>query len=315
MKYGYYTIILLTLVIFISTSGCASNSPEDASEASVIAFLNAVNEGETGTAYGMYEGVDFLAPASIKMMFENKGIDQGGIKEINVVSNEISESLAILKVECSVSSFDLTGKVKDNSIIPIYFRVQDSELGWIITRVSFDYPLSMEDAKLVEVEVEKTSIDLIADNATFIGVASVIMLVSGLYLDKKDKAKKKEKNRVIDLSGATPIQKEAIEQYIKIIPPQQIKVGGKVAVDVWIKNFTQQPYYNFAMKAKFGTTVDIENPNLFFDTIAPGETVKKSWIIKPKSSGWASIEEPTVVFEYASTKYIGVLDPAWLQVQ
>ena len=315
MKYGYYTILLIALAVLISTSGCASKSPEDASETSVIAFLNAVNEGETGLAFDMYEGIDFLAPASIKMIFENKGIDQGGIKEINVISKEISDPFAIIKVECSVSTFDLTGKEKDDIVIPIYFRAQDSELGWIITRVSFDYPLSMDDAKLVEVEVEKTSIDLIADNAVLIGVASVIMLTSGLYLDKKDKAKKKEKSRVIDLSNANPIQKEAIAQYIKIVPPQQSKVGGKTAVDVWVKNFTQQPYKNFAMKAKFGTTVDIENPNLFFDTINPGETVKKTWIVTPKTSGWVSIEEPTVVFEYASTKYIGVLDPAWLQVQ
>lgn len=315
MKYEYNTILIFFLIILISTSGCASKSPEDASEASVVAFLNAVNEGENGAAFGMYEGKDFLAPASIKMIFENKGIDQGGINEINIISKEISEPFAILTAECRVSSFDLTGKEKDDAIIPIHFRVQDTELGWIITRVSFDAPLTMDDAQRVEMEVEKTSIDLIADNAALIGIFSVAMLASGLYLDKKDKAKKKEKGRKIDLSNANPIQKEAIAQYIKIVPPQENKLGGKIAVDVWVKNFTQQPYKNFAMKAKFGTAIDIENPNLFFDTIAPGETVKRTWIIKPKTSGWVSIDEPTVVFEYASTKYIGVLDPAWVQVQ
>jgi hypothetical protein len=315
MKYGYYTIILLILVVLISTSGCASKSPEDASEASVIAFLNAVNEGDTGFAFGMYEGKDFLAPASIKMTFNNKGMDKNSIKEINVVSKELSETIAILKVECSVSSFDLVGRETDDSIIPIYFRAQDSDVGWIITRVSFDYPLTMDDATLVDIEVEKGNIDLIADNAVLIGVASLIMLGSGLYLDKKEKAKKKEKGRVIDLSNATPLQKEVISQYVKLVPAQQSKVGSKTTVDVWVKNFAQQPYKNFAMKAKFGNTVDVENPNLFFDTIAPGETAKKTWIIKPKVSGWVSIEEPTVVFEYASTKYIGVLDPVWVQVQ
>ena len=117
MKYGYYTILLVALAVLISTSGCASKSPEDASETSVIAFLNAVNEGETSTAFGMYEGIDFLAPASIKMIFDNKGIEKGGIKEINVISKEISEPFAIIKVECSVSTFDLTGKEKDDIVI------------------------------------------------------------------------------------------------------------------------------------------------------------------------------------------------------
>jgi hypothetical protein len=173
----------------------------------------------------------------------------------------------------------------------------------------------MDNATLVDIEVEKGNIDLIADNAVLIGVASLIMLGSGLYLDKKEKATKKEKGRVIDISNATPLQKEVIAQYVKLVPAQQSKVGSKTTVDVWVKNFAQQPYKNLAMKAKFGNTVDVENPNLFFDTIAPGETAKKTWIIKPKVSGWVSIEEPTVVLEYASTKYIGVLDPVWVQVQ
>ena len=315
MRSGYYIIFLFALIFLISTSGCVSKSPDEASEASVMTFLNAVNEGDTGTAFGMYKGLDFLAPASIKMMFENKGISEGSIKEINIVSKEVAEPIAIIKAECTVSTLDLLGKEKDTRVIPIYFRVQETELGWIITRVSFNLPLSIDDAELVEVEVEKTSIDLIADNAAIIGIFSFAMLGSGVYLDKKDKAKKKEKSRVIDVSGATPIQKESIAQYVRFIPAQQSKVGSKTAVDVWVKNFTQQPYKNFAVKAKFGNTVDVENANIFFDTIAPGETVKRTWVIRPKASGWVSIEEPTVVFQYAETKYIGVLDPVWMQVQ
>ncbi|WP_406661265.1 hypothetical protein V7O66_01715 [Methanolobus sp. ZRKC3] len=315
MKYRYYVILLLTLVILVSISGCASKSPEEAAETSVISFLNAVNEGENGVAFDMYRGKDFLVPASITMIFGNKGIEQGGVKGITIVSNEVAGPVAIIKAECSVSILDLMGKEKDAKVVPIYFRVQDTDLGWIITRVSFDYPLEIDDAEIVDVEVEKTPVDMIADNALLIGVVSFAMLGSGVYLDKKDNAKKKEKSRTIDVLNATPLQKEVIMQYVKIMPPQQTTVGSKTAIDVWVKNSAQQPYRNFAVKAKFGNTVDVKTVNLFFETIAPGETAKRTWIIKPKVSGWVAIEEPTVVFEYAYTKYIGVLDPVWVQVQ
>ncbi|WP_406657710.1 hypothetical protein V7O62_03895 [Methanolobus sp. ZRKC2] len=292
-----------------------SQSPEEAVEYKVNEFLDAVNKDEVGIAYDMYRGKDFLAPASIGMIFSNKGIDPGSINEINIVSKEIVGNLAILKVDCGVSSLDLMGKEKDSSVIPIYFRLQDTEIGWIITRVSFHHPLEFEDAELVDIEVEKTSIDLIADNAVVISLASFSMLGAGLYLNRKDKSKKKDKKRTIDTSDAVLLPKESLSQYVKLVPAQQIQVGNKTTVDVWVKNFAQQPYENFAIKAKFGNTVDVESTNLFFDTIASGETAKKTWVVKPKVSGWASIEEPTVVFEYMGARYMGVLDPVWLQVQ
>jgi hypothetical protein len=215
-----------------------------------------------------------------------------------------------VEVECTV--LDSEGK---NNIIPIYFTLQNSQLGWIVTRVSFTVPLTLDNAQVVDVPVETTKIDVIANNAPLIFIFAVLMLGAGLYIDKKDKAKKKENSRTIDVSGATPIQKESIAQYVKFVPSQQITVGKPATVDVWVKNFTQQPYHDFAIKAKFANSLEPEKINLFFDTIAPGETAKRTWVVKPKLSGWASIEEPTVVFNYGGTKYIGVLDPVWLQVQ
>lgn len=316
MKHKYCSLILLfVILISIYSSGCVSKSPEEEVPSKVLAFLDAINEGDYNTPFSMYQGKDFLATASIEMSFENKGMEPGSIAESTIVSQDIVGDLAVVKVECSVSTLDLSGNAKGANIVPIYFRLQNSEVGWVITRVSFTVPLTLENSELVNIEVESTSIDVIVDNAPLITILAFAMLGSGVYLDKKDKAKKKENSRTIDVSGAVPMQKEAIAQYVRFVPAQQVTVGNVTSIDVWVKNFTQKPYVNFAMKAKFGSSLEAEKVDLFFDNIAPGETAKRTWVVKPKLSGWASIEEPTVVFEYMDTKYIGVLDPVWLQVQ
>jgi hypothetical protein len=311
MKHKYCSVILVfVILISVYSSGCVSNNPEEEVPETVTTFLTAINDGDFNTAFNMYTGKDFLAVASIKMIFSNKGIEPGSIQDINIVSQEISENIAAVEAECTVSNSD-----GGTSVVPIYFTLQNSQLGWIVTRVSFTVPLTLDNAEVVDVEVETTKIDVIANNAPLIFIGAVIMLGLGLYIDKRDKAKKKQNSRTIDVSGATPIQKETIAQYVKFVPSQQITIGKPATVDVWVKNFTQQPYNDFAIKAKFSNSLEPEKINLFFDTIAPGETVKRTWVVKPKLSGWASIEEPTVVFNFGGNKYIGVLDPVWLQVQ
>lgn len=318
MTLRYSSIFLIFVVIAsIFGSGCSSSSSEEETVSNiVIDFLNAINDGDFNTAYNMYQGKDFLAVASVKMIFGNKGIEPGVIKQIDISALNVSGNLAVVTADCNVSSLDPMGNEKAGiTSIPVYFRLQNSDLGWIITRVSFNEPLELDTESLVDIEVASTPIDSIVDNAAIISVFAFAMLGAGLYLDRKDKAKKKENSRTVDVSGATPIQKETIAQYVRFVPAQGITSGKPASVDVWVKNFTQQPYENFAIKAKFGTVLEAEKENLFFDTIAPGETAKRTWIVKPKVAGWASIEEPTVIFDYMGTKYIGVLDPVWFQVQ
>ena len=127
-------------------------SQERAVGAVVVNFLNAVNEGDPGSAFAMYQGSDFLAPATITMLFKNKDIQEGGIKEINIISTEMSDNLALVKTECLVASLDISGREKDSFSIPIYFKLQNSEVGWIITRVSF-IPLDMQKGKQSTQEV------------------------------------------------------------------------------------------------------------------------------------------------------------------
>ncbi|WP_292466005.1 hypothetical protein [Methanolobus sp.] len=127
-------------------------SQERAVEAVVVNFLNAVNEDDPGRAFTMYQGSDFLAPATITMLFKNKDIQAGGIKEINITSTEMSDNLALVKTECLVASFDISGREKSQFSIPVYFKLQNSEVGWIITRVSF-LPLDMWEGKQSTQEV------------------------------------------------------------------------------------------------------------------------------------------------------------------
>jgi hypothetical protein len=94
-------------------------------------FLNSVNDGEIEIAFAMYQGKDFLAPASIKMIFSDKGIEQGSIKNIDIVSKTIVGQEAVVETNCNVSSFDMTGKEKEDLNVPIYFRLVDTDEGWI----------------------------------------------------------------------------------------------------------------------------------------------------------------------------------------
>lgn len=107
-------------------------------------FLNSVNDGDMESAFGMYQGIDFLAPASIKMIFRDKGIEQGNIRDITIVSKTIVEEEAIVQANCNVSNLNIMGNEKDAFTIPIYFRLVDTGKGWIITRVSFYAPLIIE---------------------------------------------------------------------------------------------------------------------------------------------------------------------------
>ncbi len=306
-------VCLIVLVAVLIPGGCVSKDPEEEVRAKVTGFLDAINADEPRVAFEMYSGKDFLAPASITMLFKNKGIQAGGIKETKIISTNISDNLALVETNCVIIAMDLSKREIGSSTVPIYFKLQNSEVGWIITRVSFTQ-FEMGKAAELNLEIERTIIDDIADNSVWIFVMSVLMLSSGLYLNKKDK-KTKGPKRKVDTNNATVIPKETLSQYIRLIPAQQMVAGNKTSIDVWVKNFAQHPYDNFAITAKFANTVAIENTELFFDRIGPGDTAKKTWQIKPMVSGWASVEEPTIVFEYMGNKYTGVLDQLWLQVQ
>lgn len=315
MKYISLYATLFIILITIYGSGCLSADPGDAVNTTVTDFLNAVNEGEHGIAYAMYEGKDFLVPASIELMFRNSGFMKMNLREITFSDQTLAENMAVVTAQCSLAEHDLADREVGQIQVPVYFRLQNTDVGWIVTKVSFTEPIVLSEDDMIDIEVEKTAIDLVADNAPIIFIAAILMFGSGIYLDRKEKAAKAKTGKNVDLTGAVAIQKESIAQYVKFVPSQNPAVGKKATIDVWVKNFTQQPYEHFTVTGTFIHTLEVKDADLFFGTIAPGETVKQTWFIKPKSSDWASIDEPTVVFEYGDAKYMGVLDPVWIQVQ
>lgn len=315
MKYGSLYTTLFIILITIYGSGCLSAEPTDAVNTTVINFMNAVNEGEYGIAYAMYEGKDFLVPASVGMAFNNKGLSKNRIADVQITDQTLVDNLATVSVECVVLEIDLAGRETGQIQVPVYFRLQNTDVGWIVTKVAFNEPIVISEDDMIDIEVEKTAIDSLADNALIIFIGAILMFGSGIYLDKKEKAAKAKPGQNIDLTGAVAVQKESIAQYVKFVPSQNPSVGKKATIDVWVKNFTQQPYEFFAITGTFAHNLEVKDINLFFGKIAPGETVKQTWFIKPKANGWVSINEPTVVFEYGDVKYMSVLDPVWIQVQ
>lgn len=315
MRSSNLFLILVIFVLSIYGSGCSSHDTSETVNTTVIEFLEAVNAGNNDLAFSMYEGKDFLVPASIEMLFKNKKFSPGSLKEVVITSEEHTELVAVVTAECTVARLDDNGNELERSLLPVHFKLQYTELGWIITRVTFSAPLELSADDLVVIEVQETPIDPITENSVPITVFAVLLFGSGIYLNRKEKQKQKKNSRTVDGSNATPMPKESLVQFVRIVPSQQVVAGKKATIDVWVKNFSQQPYENFAVKARFPNTVDTKDPCLFFDTIPAGQAAKQTWTFVPKMQGWLGLEEPTIVFEYLGTRYTGTLDTVWVPVQ
>ena len=312
-----FTSIAVIFIIFLSlySSGCVGSDPAEAINTTVNGLLDAINAGDYEGALTFYSGDDLPVSGSIEFLFEKNGFAENGIKTTTITDRQITENMASVDVMCTVAEFNAMGKAVGESQKPVYFRLQDSDIGWTVTKISFVSSIVLSEDDLIDIEIEKTPIDPLAENAPIIFLVAILMFASGIYLDKKEKAKAGKAGKTIDLTGAVSMQKESIAQYLKFVPSQQPAVGKKATIDVWVKNFAQQPYENFAVTGTFPNTLEVKDANLFFGTIAPGETVKQTWVVKPKVQGWISINEPTAVFVYGGVKYMGVLDPVWIQVQ
>lgn len=312
-----FTSIAVIFIILLSlySSGCVGSDPAEDINTTVNGLLNAINAGDYEGALTFYSADDLPVPGSIEFLFEKNGFAENGIKTTTITDRQITENMASVDVMCTVAEFNAMGKAVGESQKPVYFRLQDSDIGWTVTKISFVSSIVLSEDDLIDIEIEKTPIDPLAENAPIIFLVAILMFASGIYLDKKEKAKAGKAGKTIDLTGAVSMQKESIAQYLKFVPSQQPSVGNKATIDVWVKNFAQQPYEDFAVTGTFPNTLEVKDANLFFGTIAPGETVKQTWVVKPKVQGWISINEPTAVFVYGGVKYMGVLDPVWIQVQ
>ncbi|ABE51121.1 hypothetical protein [Methanococcoides burtonii] len=301
------------LIFLVCTSGCLGTDSQEAINDTVLNFLNSFNEGEFDTAFSYYVGNDFKVPVSLEGMFKNRDIPAGSIQQITLKDITVEEDVAYVVADCTVSIFEndqVVGSVQKQ----IYFRTQKSGSQWIITKVNFDTPISQSDTALINVTVSPTHLDPLVENAPLIGCVSICILVAGLIINKNNKSGGNS-GPSVDISNAVPVENRTLTQFIKIMPPAQCPSGQSVGVDVWVKNFYQQPYENFVIIATFPTGVNVKKATLSFGNINPGESVKRTWKVTPNVPGWVAIEEPTVVFEFGGTRYSGQLDQAWLNVQ
>lgn len=307
--------ICLVLLLFAVTSGsgCLGSGSEEAVNETVMGFLNSFNEGSFEAAFSYYEGTDFLVPATLEIKFKNRGMVAGSIKQITVKDMVIEGDVAYLTADCTVDVIE-KGEVVGTTAIPVYMRTQKVGSLWLVTKVNFDAPISASGTDLVNVEVPATPLDPLVDNAPIIGGIGIVVIIAGLVFNKKNKSGGGSAPSV-DISNATPVDGASLAQFIKIMPPAQCATGQGIEVDVWVKNFYQQPYENLVVIATFPSTVKVKKATLSFGSVGPGETVKRSWKLTPNAPGWVSIDEPTVVFEFGGGRYSGQLEQAWLNVQ
>ena len=218
-----------------------------------------------------------------------------------------------MTVDCVESIFE-RDMVVCSVQIPVLFKLLKIVNKWLETNLEFDTPIFQSDMAFANVTVPSTVVDPLVNNTTLFGGVSIVILLVGLVLNKNKQAGSSSVPSV-DISNAVHVESSALAQFIKIMPPAQCASGQNVGVDVWVKNFYQQPYENLVIIATFPATVKVKKATLSFGSIDPGESVKQTWKVTPNIAGWAAIEEPTVVFEFGGARYSGQLDQAWLNVQ
>ncbi|NPE30370.1 hypothetical protein HNV12_20920 [Methanococcoides sp. SA1] len=304
--------ILLIFLVITGGSGCLSSGSQEAINETALNFLNSFNEGEFETALSYYDGTDFIVPATLNIKFKNRGIPAGSIQQITLKDITVEDKVAYLTADCNVSIFEKE-KVVGSVQKQVYLKTQKIGNQWLVTKVDLDTPISQSDMALVNVTVPSKPLDPLVNNAPLIGGFSIIILLVGFVINKNKQSGSAVPS--VDISNAVHVESSVLAQFIKIMPPAQCASGQSVGVDVWVKNFYQQPYENLIIIATFPASVNVKKATLSFGSINPGESVKQTWKLTPTVPGWAAIEEPTVVFEFCGTRYSGQLDQAWLNVQ
>ncbi|MGM0770476.1 MAG: hypothetical protein ACQESU_02575 [Halobacteriota archaeon] len=312
MKKTLFCTLICAVLLLVAGSGCLGSGGDEAINETVTSFLNSFNEGDVDIAFSYYEGKDFLVPATLEIKFKNKDILVGSIEQFELKDTVVEGDVGYTTAVCTVTRFE-RNKAAGAVEKLIYFRLQKVGGMWMITKVNLEGPISTSEA-LENVEAAPTPLDPIINNIPIISGVTVSILVLGIYLNKKGKSGDSG-GPVVDISNAVTVEKEALAQFIRFVPSRMYAAGSKAPVDVWIKNFSQQPYDNLTIIGNFPGTVKVKMPVLSFGKVGPGETVKKTWDVTPAVPGWVAIEDPMVVFEYAGVRYSGQLDPVWLNVQ
>ncbi|HIE31572.1 MAG TPA: hypothetical protein EYP67_04205 [Methanosarcinales archaeon] len=301
------SVLLLGLV----GSGCVDS--EDVESATVrtylearskndyIAAANVVDSGYQSKGYIMltWDRVDNVA---------NKNITNITLTQ-NVSGNQAVVIANYTEIEYDPDSDNVLGEQE----VTQYFRLENTDGIWLITEIS-PAPLPMRESTG---KVKKTPLDLLTDNAIFLLPAAFAMLGVGVYLDRKDKAERAGTGGGVGAGGAgakvVMLQSAQIAKFVRCIP-SQMRAGTSGTIDVWIKNFNEQPYQNLSVTAVFPDSVRLKKAKLKFGVLPPGETAKQTWNIKLAAPGKFQISDVTVTFTFGGKKYAGALNPVWIQV-
>ncbi len=308
-KIVVWVSIALLLLIGLAGSGCLER--EDQTVATVQVYLDAKNTSDYETASRV---VDSRYQSKGYIMMTWTRVEQTKNKRIcNMdMTTAISGNRAVVVANYTEIEYDENAHntiCKQN--MTQYFKLENIDGVWLITGISPE-PLPQPESTG---PVKKDPLDQLSDNAVYILPVTLLMLVVGVILNRKEKAKA---NGSAQGSGGSnsntlPLQTAQLSRFVRCMP-SQMSARNPGTVDVWIKNFGKQPYTKLVVTAAFPGNVKVKNKKLKFSTLEAGQTAKQTWKVKPAASGKFSIDNVSVAFTFGGNRYAGVLDPVWVQV-
>jgi len=308
-KIVVWVSITSLLLIGLAVSGCLER--EDPTVATVQVYLDAKNTSDYDTASRV---VDSRYQSKGYLMMTWTRVEQTKNKKIHNVSMTaaISGNRAVVAANYTEIEYDENAhkKIGEQNMTQ-YFKLENIDGMWLITGISSE-PLSQPESTG---PVKKDPLDQLNDNAVYILPAALLMLVVGVTLNRKEKAKA---NGSAQGSGGSnpntlPLQTAQLSRFVRCMP-SQMSAGNPGTIDVWIKNFGKQPYTKLVVTAAFPDNVKVKKNKLKFSTLEAGQTAKQTWKVKPAASGKFQIDNVAVAFTFGGKKYAGALDPVWVQV-
>ena len=299
-------IIVFLFIIFIllglAGSGCIEK--KDPTAATVRTYLTAKNASDYKTASQVVSD-KYQSKGYIMMTWQRvEKVQDKRISNIELTQN-VSGNEAVVIANYTEIEYDSNAhnKIGEQNLTR-YFKLENMNGIWMITGIS-STPLPPPVATGT---IKKAPLDQLVDDAIYILPAALAMLALGIVLDRREKAQRTGTGH-----EAIPVQTAQLSRFVRCVP-SQMSAGAPSTIDVWIKNFNQQPYQSIVVTGAFHEHIRVKNKKLKFGTVEPGQVAKQTWKITPAAPGKYPVNEVTVAFTFGDKRYTGVLDPVWIQV-
>ncbi|MFP4654831.1 MAG: hypothetical protein ACLFMM_04020 [Methanohalobium sp.] len=315
MEKKIFILILFFIIASICLSGCSEKNWVKPANETVLNFLDDVNKTNFKAAHSIYEGDKYPYSEVLKQIFRDEGFVKDGIEDIDLKNQNVGDNKAVATAHCRITEFNLNRERINPSETDVHFKLKKKDNQWIITNISFKkpYELSKNDSSGLSANASDTNDE--KPNYVLFIIIIIFSILGVLIYSKKNNNSESSNTHNVDLSDTYPLQKDTLAKVVRFVPSNQNKPGKKSKIDVWVKNSSRRPYNNFRVVAAHCNSLKVKNPTLDFGTIAPGQTVKQTWVVIPEVSGIVSINKPTVVFEYMDETYSGRFEPVWIRVQ